>query len=325
MDGQSSHLPWGTLWERADEIPWGALSAFADAVVADASIVDKLLEAYDESLPKREVEERYVDLYVPAIFAMAAPRLPDDQRVRIGEALIERLVEAGRIQDELDEDSLVAACGSMGPVVLPAVLAAIERESDLTGAWFDLWRLTELVVQTEDVEIREKVAQACVSVLEKVDRGEIESDAGMGAAWTLGWLQRVEYADLLDRLGSKCVSYLGGADYREAARTLRAGRLPLAVHRPWEKPVDEWLTPVWRDVKDWFSRPHLEPEEPSQVEFPGGEGESLEFSETLFEPPVPIVNVAPKVGRNEPCPCGSGKKYKKCCGRTSQDHTVSGV
>ena len=22
-----------------------------------------------------------------------------------------------------------------------------------------------------------------------------------------------------------------------------------------------------------------------------------------------------KVGRNEPCPCGSGKKYKKCCGR----------
>lgn len=26
---------------------------------------------------------------------------------------------------------------------------------------------------------------------------------------------------------------------------------------------------------------------------------------------------APKVGRNEPCPCGSGKKYKHCCGRTT--------
>jgi preprotein translocase subunit SecA len=24
---------------------------------------------------------------------------------------------------------------------------------------------------------------------------------------------------------------------------------------------------------------------------------------------------APKVGRNDPCPCGSGKKYKKCCGQ----------
>lgn len=29
----------------------------------------------------------------------------------------------------------------------------------------------------------------------------------------------------------------------------------------------------------------------------------------------PIVNEAPKVGRNDPCPCGSGKKYKQCCGR----------
>ena len=27
------------------------------------------------------------------------------------------------------------------------------------------------------------------------------------------------------------------------------------------------------------------------------------------------VRAAKKVGRNEPCPCGSGKKYKNCCGR----------
>ena len=31
--------------------------------------------------------------------------------------------------------------------------------------------------------------------------------------------------------------------------------------------------------------------------------------------PAPIVNAFPKIGRNDPCPCGSGKKYKKCCGR----------
>jgi preprotein translocase subunit SecA len=29
----------------------------------------------------------------------------------------------------------------------------------------------------------------------------------------------------------------------------------------------------------------------------------------------PVVREAPKVGRNDPCPCGSGKKYKKCCGK----------
>ena len=29
----------------------------------------------------------------------------------------------------------------------------------------------------------------------------------------------------------------------------------------------------------------------------------------------PIVNTEPKIGRNDPCSCGSGKKYKNCCGR----------
>jgi SEC-C motif domain protein len=30
--------------------------------------------------------------------------------------------------------------------------------------------------------------------------------------------------------------------------------------------------------------------------------------------PVPVRRETPKIGRNDPCPCGSGKKYKKCCG-----------
>jgi preprotein translocase subunit SecA len=32
---------------------------------------------------------------------------------------------------------------------------------------------------------------------------------------------------------------------------------------------------------------------------------------------LPVRRHLPKVGRNEPCPCGSGKKYKNCCGRTA--------
>jgi hypothetical protein len=27
----------------------------------------------------------------------------------------------------------------------------------------------------------------------------------------------------------------------------------------------------------------------------------------------PFTHAGPKVGRNDPCPCGSGKKFKKCC------------
>ena len=31
----------------------------------------------------------------------------------------------------------------------------------------------------------------------------------------------------------------------------------------------------------------------------------------------PVVRSGPRVGRNDPCPCGSGKKHKKCCGKAA--------
>lgn len=32
----------------------------------------------------------------------------------------------------------------------------------------------------------------------------------------------------------------------------------------------------------------------------------------------PVINSGPKIGRNDPCTCGSGKKYKKCCGTAAE-------
>ena len=49
---------------------------------------------------------------------------------------------------------------------------------------------------------------------------------------------------------------------------------------------------------------------------PQGGPQQAELSEAPEIPKVavPVVRDAPKVGRNDPCPCGSGKKFKKCCG-----------
>lgn len=38
------------------------------------------------------------------------------------------------------------------------------------------------------------------------------------------------------------------------------------------------------------------------------------FSEGRRAVQKPIVREEPKIGRNDPCPCASGKKYKRCCG-----------
>ena len=48
----------------------------------------------------------------------------------------------------------------------------------------------------------------------------------------------------------------------------------------------------------------------------GGNGDAESEGEVKLEL-APVRRELPKVGRNEPCPCGSGKKYKNCCGRSA--------
>ena len=54
----------------------------------------------------------------------------------------------------------------------------------------------------------------------------------------------------------------------------------------------------------WKCTIGLEPDKP----------ENITDLEILLNPTKPKI-AEKKIGRNEPCPCGSGKKYKKCCGK----------
>ncbi len=45
-----------------------------------------------------------------------------------------------------------------------------------------------------------------------------------------------------------------------------------------------------------------------------GQDEYEDDDEEEFYPNQPVINPYRHVGRNDPCPCGSGKKFKKCCG-----------
>jgi preprotein translocase subunit SecA len=50
-------------------------------------------------------------------------------------------------------------------------------------------------------------------------------------------------------------------------------------------------------------------EKQQQIRLNRGEDEDAERK--------PVVRHGDKVGRNEPCPCGSGQKYKRCCGKAA--------
>ena len=56
------------------------------------------------------------------------------------------------------------------------------------------------------------------------------------------------------------------------------------------------------DDRGWIAIIEIEPDKP----------EDISEVERLLNPPRPL-KAGEKAGRNDPCPCGSGKKFKKCC------------
>jgi len=65
-----------------------------------------------------------------------------------------------------------------------------------------------------------------------------------------------------------------------------------------------------------LSRIQLLKQKPSE-EPHSSKGRAMQYSHGgSVERPETIRREGKKIGRNSPCPCGSGKKYKKCCGRS---------
>ncbi|MBE3587911.1 MAG: HEAT repeat domain-containing protein [Thermoanaerobacteraceae bacterium] len=77
---------------------------------------------------------------------------------------------------------------------------------------------------------------------------------------------------------------------------------------------------LWDDVwEEWEENEEDDDDRPVSTggpPLPDYEPDDDEEDEDLFpdEKPEPIRR-GPKIGRNQPCPCGSGKKYKHCCGK----------
>jgi SEC-C motif-containing protein len=123
-----------------------------------------------------------------------------------------------------------------------------------------------------------------------------------------------------------------------AYATREIGFLHDSLHPDQRSDYDEKTTRDWAERAEWRGLTIHETtaggpdDEEGTVEFTAAfaeKGEPLEhrelatfrrqggawYFETGKVPPVKqYVRESPKVGRNEPCPCGSGKKHKRCCG-----------
>ena len=72
-------------------------------------------------------------------------------------------------------------------------------------------------------------------------------------------------------------------------------------------------TPIEEPAHQKLRETHQNLDEPSETQRQQAQAAQADTRER--QPMAPIVNNGPKIGRNDPCPCGSGKKYKNCHGK----------
>jgi hypothetical protein len=90
------------------------------------------------------------------------------------------------------------------------------------------------------------------------------------------------------------------------------------ARKPWRQRLEEfrlsgrgYVTSAAEEMSDWYC--FSDPEDDDESEDTDEDYLYDPEDKDLFSYAEPYVRDEPKIGRNDPCPCGSGKKYKKCC------------
>ena len=342
-----THLSWGALKHTEGDIPWPALQQFAESLVKEPELWKRLADAFSTVVTLPNEEPDYDFLYLPAILAMAAPRLEEPVRGEIGAYFVQELVRSAEDGDELLADVLVELCGKMGPGILPAVLEELSNRPNSLAADY-LWNLTALAEDTQAPEMRDAVIALCSQELYRADREGMGLVGPTIQAWTLARLGCTEAIPLMRQLAEKAPA----GDIQEAAKYLEGDRQIGLPPKPGHKDIRQWLESNVVFLRDWYTRRNIQTAEDTgpretldlpdagqrrmgddDVRDPGEwrDPEAPTYQKVrkaaehrlarpdLPDPPSretePALHSTPKVGRNDPCPCGSGKKYKKCCGQ----------
>jgi preprotein translocase subunit SecA len=234
--------------------------------------------------------------------------------------LVERYVSSGSVEEQWELEGLEKAL-----------------ETDF-GFQFDLqgWVKQDASADPETIRAR---------VLEEADRRYEEKVEQIGAPV----MRHFEKAVMLQQLDVHWKEHLAAMDYLRQGIHLRgyAQKNPEQEYkREAFQMFSDMLDRVKRDVISIVSRVQIRTEEEvealerrrreaaaAKLQLQHAQAQSLAATGTegpvarpqagstqpqpAAEPPLPFVREGRKVGRNEPCPCGSGKKYKHCHGQLS--------
>ena len=207
---------------------------------------------------------------------------------------------------------------------------SIEEQWDVSGleeALKEQFAL-ELPIQQwldEDDSLHEETLRR--KILEELEKRYAEKEALIGSEQ----MRYLEKAVMLQTLDQHWKEHLAAMDYLRQGIHLR-GFAQKNPKQEYKREAFEMfaamLENIKREVIEILSKfelqeaPTMEAPPPAEFEFRheefsglAGEEPGEGGAEPAERPARPYVREGRKVGRNEPCPCGSGKKYKRCCGQ----------
>lgn len=288
----------------AARFPRAAVEA---AVERPEEITPELLRILEETVDRAAELDAEGD-YMAHLYAMFL--LAKFRETRAYPLVVRFAALPGDLLDSLCGDFITEGLGRVLASVCGGDLAGIQSliENEATDEWVRGAALSSLVTL---VAAGQKSRDEIVSYFAGLFRGKLVR------TWSHVWDTLVSYAcdlypaELLDDIERAYdedlvdPGYIGLDDVKQDMAMGKDRVLARLADNPHQRVVDDTVA----EMRWWACF-----RENSRKETYGANDILARTSLGPSAASSPIVHATPKVGRNERCPCGSGKKYKKCCG-----------
>lgn len=277
----------------------------AEAIARREEVTPRFLEILEDidRNPEPWLADHRGMLHIYALYLLALFR-----ETRAYPLLVRIFSRPGEFPFELAGDvatqdlSRILASVSGGDVSGMAALIENEQANEYVR-WNAMSGMVSLV--TTGQRTRDKVMAYFVQLFQKLERQPGAQWDGLANACADLWPQ--EAMEELGRAYEDGLIDSGSIDWEDIEHALALGQQG-AMQRA--RHGDPLITDLAKNM-GWMQSFH-QAERDDDGEEDAEEGRLESMSSEYAD--APIRRATPKVGRNEPCPCGSGTKFKKCCG-----------
>ena len=186
---------------------------------------------------------------------------------------------------------------------LPVILGGTLGEGGLLGDLAEVQEMMGLLMRLWNA-IAHDFERETIHVAHRDEPGE---DGVPGRAWARGYMHGI-------RLAPEGWNRILQDEREEQVRYVPIVAGEVDPDWPQEPLTGEQSSAMWTDMLAGAARAYRYFKE-DRLAYPQAAARRA--------PPEPYERAGPKVGRNDPCPCGSGKKYKRCCGAPESGDRVA--